>query len=747
MCRTYAGATGPGLCGKSQVRLDYSKNTNCNYTLSSTQLSNIFHPFVFALQLLLSVRALALALAHIHGARLSAAIVASPLNLSAALPLIDRIRSARRLADDGISKLALLVRPPASILRTLATVSSAAGPGSDRGGGESSCLSSYDSYEDEDADEDESASDFDQSDDFNASDHPIPGRSTKRKRPRRHKRRSLSSDSDVSRRKTDRSKTAIASLIDPPETQSPAPSLSSTASVRVPISALRRGLRVEDYMLEIRQQPIRCKAAGTSGRALADRKAVDPPPIIQLAVSDGDPHREWLQSPFFFMCANLYDPVVNTPVARPPSETLAGTLVSSLHRVRDENDREGGYFVFGDLSVKLDGQFRLQFNLFEMLDGAQVEFITSTVSDIFTVYSGRHFPGVLESTSLSRQFSDQGVRLRLRKETGGRAGASPATTTTAARSESSTTEVSTPSSTATAATALTISTAPSPSAKRPSESPVRTSRKRSSPRTSICSTSSSASSSTVSLPSSNRQTRSDEPADTEDHKNYYYDRSQQQPAQPSSYSPRQGGQIYYMPAPPPPPPPRPQSTTIPQGHVHRQQTQSPPQMALPPFYSAQPQYPPHLPPKSEPAHAGFEPQPFEQLAGVNHSATPAPHHPQPPYDFPPLPSLPAPLSGIAQPRPSPPAVLHPSLVPKGPPPLTGLAGPMGDSDGRWRLPPLIFGDPGASRTESPLPLSLPPQEELVLTASTGTNGPYIPIPRPPPSFDSASSHYDGNYYN
>ncbi|KAK9235837.1 velvet factor, partial [Lipomyces kononenkoae] len=177
------------------------------------------------------------------------------------------------------------------------------------------------------------------------------------------------------------------------------------------------------YVLQIRQQPVRCKAAGTSERALADRKTVDPPPIIQLTVSDGDPHRGWLQSPFFFMCANLYDPVVDTPIARPPSETLAGTLVSSLHRVRDSNDREGGYFVFGDLSIKLEGRFRLQFNLFEMLEsvpyvyiGAQVEFITSTISDVFTVYSSRQFPGVLESTSLSRQFSDQGVRLRLRKE-------------------------------------------------------------------------------------------------------------------------------------------------------------------------------------------------------------------------------------------------------------------------------------------------------------------------------------------
>ncbi|KAK9451176.1 velvet factor-domain-containing protein, partial [Limtongia smithiae] len=202
-------------------------------------------------------------------------------------------------------------------------------------------------------------------------------------------------------------RTAIADLIDPAPLPTPG---------RLPVAAQRRGLSIDDYVLNICQQPQRCKAAGTSERALADRKAVDPPPIVQLVVRDNDPHCEWLQSPFFFMCVNLFDPVVDMPINRPPSESLAGTLVSSLHRVRDENDHEGGYFVFGDISVKLEGRFRLQFSLFEMLDGAQVEFIKSVISDPFTVFSSKQFPGVLESTSLSRQFSDQGVRLRLRKE-------------------------------------------------------------------------------------------------------------------------------------------------------------------------------------------------------------------------------------------------------------------------------------------------------------------------------------------
>lgn len=75
----------------------------------------------------------------------------------------------------------------------------------------------------------------------------------------------------------------------------------------------------------------------------------------------------------------------DSPSPIPPHQALAGTLVSSLHRLKDidnsgnffhsRGDRlerklmrsDGGFFVFGDLSVKIEGEFRLRFSLFEML--------------------------------------------------------------------------------------------------------------------------------------------------------------------------------------------------------------------------------------------------------------------------------------------------------------------------------------------------------------------------------------------
>ncbi|MCJ1341178.1 hypothetical protein MMC09_006474 [Bachmanniomyces sp. S44760] len=166
----------------------------------------------------------------------------------------------------------------------------------------------------------------------------------------------------------------------------------------------------DEYDLTIRQGPERARVAGSKER---DRKPVDPPPIIQLRVRDPqDPSQNYLQSPYFFMLCNLWD-VSEDHAAQTAS--LAGTQVSSLHRLKDIDNTDGGFFVFGDLSIKIEGEFRLRFSLFEMRK-TQVVYIKSTVSKSFTVFASKSFPGMSESTFLSRSFGDQGVRLRIRKE-------------------------------------------------------------------------------------------------------------------------------------------------------------------------------------------------------------------------------------------------------------------------------------------------------------------------------------------
>ncbi|KAI9814659.1 MAG: hypothetical protein M1827_003215 [Pycnora praestabilis] len=190
----------------------------------------------------------------------------------------------------------------------------------------------------------------------------------------------------------------------------------------------------DDYDLKIRQGPERARVAGVKEK---DRKPVDPPPIIQLKIrDDSDPAQNYLQSPYYFMCCNLYDVEHERPAPAAPQTALAGTLVSSLHRLKDIDNSDGGFFVFGDLSVKVEGEYRLRFSLFEMRKYAShwKSFISSPsipinslvatrpfarmeiLVDLKIVFASKSFPGMSESTFLSRSFGDQGVRLRIRKE-------------------------------------------------------------------------------------------------------------------------------------------------------------------------------------------------------------------------------------------------------------------------------------------------------------------------------------------
>lgn len=46
--------------------------------------------------------------------------------------------------------------------------------------------------------------------------------------------------------------------------------------------------------------------------------------------------------------------------------------------------------------------------------------LASCFSDVFTVFSAKKFPGVCESTPLSKQFAHQGIKIPIRKEANSR---------------------------------------------------------------------------------------------------------------------------------------------------------------------------------------------------------------------------------------------------------------------------------------------------------------------------------------
>lgn len=112
----------------------------------------------------------------------------------------------------------------------------------------------------------------------------------------------------------------------------------------------------------------------------------------------------------------LYDEERDEPKKSDSSTPLlVGSTVSSAHRLKSLNNDEGTFFVFGDLAPCCQGLARLHFVLYEFKDG-NARALADVTSGIFDVSNAKEWDGVKESTVLSRTFADQGVKLRLKKE-------------------------------------------------------------------------------------------------------------------------------------------------------------------------------------------------------------------------------------------------------------------------------------------------------------------------------------------
>jgi Velvet factor len=117
---------------------------------------------------------------------------------------------------------------------------------------------------------------------------------------------------------------------------------------------------------------------------------------------------------------------------------LTGMPVSGMAYL--DRPSEAGYFIFPDLSVRHEGKYRLSFNLYEETKDAKdsdveqssegqskspptaatpngsFDWRLEVKSAPFTVYSAKKFPGLTESTILSRTVAEQGCRVRIRRD-------------------------------------------------------------------------------------------------------------------------------------------------------------------------------------------------------------------------------------------------------------------------------------------------------------------------------------------
>lgn len=105
---------------------------------------------------------------------------------------------------------------------------------------------------------------------------------------------------------------------------------------------------------------------------------------------------------------------------RGTTRRLMGQLVSSPVVAKDEYDKEGCFFCFPDLSCRTHGRYRLRFVLMRIDPmnlhvGGFSPIITDVLSDVFTVYTAKDFPGMRPSSALTRALKLQGCNIQVKK--------------------------------------------------------------------------------------------------------------------------------------------------------------------------------------------------------------------------------------------------------------------------------------------------------------------------------------------
>ncbi len=165
------------------------------------------------------------------------------------------------------------------------------------------------------------------------------------------------------------------------------------------------------------------------------RRPIDPPPIIQLLVHDPRGHELLTtnDAAFYVMHVSLYHEKENKKldyVVNPfrdvkgksvLAQSIVGSVVSPCYVAVAPNGAKGMYFAFPDLSCRVNGKYRLLFRLFHLSQdilrlGSPGEQIAEMVSQPFTAFQPKEFPGMSASTELSRCFSRQGVQIHIRPD-------------------------------------------------------------------------------------------------------------------------------------------------------------------------------------------------------------------------------------------------------------------------------------------------------------------------------------------
>ncbi|KAF2832201.1 hypothetical protein CC86DRAFT_442551 [Ophiobolus disseminans] len=123
-----------------------------------------------------------------------------------------------------------------------------------------------------------------------------------------------------------------------------------------------------------------------------------------------------------------HTPMMAIPAPQPNqhyTRNLIGMNAVNACRLNNLEGAPGFWFVLQDLSVRTEGTFRLKFSMCNIGTGqgnngvisqGKCPILATAFSEPFTVYSAKKFPGVVESTPLSKCLAQQGIKIPIRKD-------------------------------------------------------------------------------------------------------------------------------------------------------------------------------------------------------------------------------------------------------------------------------------------------------------------------------------------
>ncbi|KAJ3391138.1 hypothetical protein HDU92_009184 [Lobulomyces angularis] len=183
----------------------------------------------------------------------------------------------------------------------------------------------------------------------------------------------------------------------------------------------------KEYTVIWRQKPVHARMSGNGAK---ERRTIDPPPILELMeYVNGNLMPIIEENCFTHMRAALYSPDGTISLEElqrgmlKNKATLVGDLIEYSRVLLDDLGRIGTFFVFKDLSIKMPGTYSLKFTLYDLEKLDKPGELTSKTTHKFTLFSPpirilapKDFPGIIESSDITKVFNNQGLKLTIRNK-------------------------------------------------------------------------------------------------------------------------------------------------------------------------------------------------------------------------------------------------------------------------------------------------------------------------------------------